>query len=359
VANKLRDLFDDDSPEVTVKLSFSGQESYSDLLTAVKKATEEGEPSTVNGITGITIAYKDGESQYPIENHDEVSNFMVFPYDTPLRIVVSTDKGKRELKFCRKNLKDGFELRNIDGRGASYKITLNTQSKSVSLNYNASYDEANSLEEMIDYYNTLYFFSKNMFRRDIQSEEVENVLNHFISAIIYFERLKRLSDVLNIEIKPNQVGQIDNEDWFIDQVFFALVENKIIRSNRKVNCMNNVHFSNDKKPNDNPMIVTYLEQVHMSLLDKEVDVFIVSMAFNLIVDREEHEEDGNTKLFFKDDEKNPMYIASKMFLDLDDAKNELKNALDDKEPYAKAKTLFDYIKDAHEALISQKDGKLC
>lgn len=354
MANKLRDLFDDDSQEVTGKVSFSGPESYDDFMTAVKRATDEGIASTVKGVTGISIAYKDGESQYPINSHDRVTDVMVFPYETPLEIVVSTDKGERKLKFHRKNLKDGFELRNVEGKGASYSITLNNLSKSVSINYNAKYDEADSLEEMIDYYNTLYFFSKNMFRRDVPSEEVDNVLNHFISAIIYFERLKDLSKVLNIEIVPSQVGQIENEDWFIDRVFFSLVENKTIRSNRKVNWMNNVHFSNDHKPDGNPMIVTYLEQGRISLLEEVRDVFVVNMAFNLIVDKEEQEEDGNSKLFFKDDENNPMYIASKMFLNQEDAENELKNALDNKEPYIEAKTLFDYIKEAHEMMIAQK-----
>ena len=102
------------------------------------------------------------------------------------------------------------------------------------------------------------------------------------------------------------------------------------------------------------MIVTYLEQGRLSLLGEERNIFVVNMAFNLIVEKEEPEENGDSKLYFKEDENNPMFISSKMFLDEERAESELKSALDTKEPYLEAKTLFEYIKEAHELLAEHK-----
>ena len=44
------------------------------------------------------------------------------------------------------------------------------------------------------------------------------------------------------------------------------------------------------------------------------------MAFNIVVDKEEILENGDSKLFFKDMENDPMYISSKILLSEEEAK---------------------------------------
>ena len=268
---------------------------------------------------------------------------------------VVTDSGERTLKFARTESKEKIVLKNVDGKGALVKITYNLNEKNINVNFSAAYDQASTLDELIDYYNSLYFFTRRMFRTDEKNEDIDTILNHFISSILYFERLKKLSEVLKITIEPKDISKIDDEDLFIERVYFSLVENKAIRRNQKVTSMNNVHFPTNRRPGDDePMIFTYLEQGRMLMLDKEIDIYIVSMAFNLIIDKEELEESGDTKLYFRDDDNNPMYIVSSIFLDEESAQKELENALNKKEPYINAKTLFDYIKESHDSYAKLK-----
>ena len=49
--------------------------------------------------------------------------------------------------------------------------------KSINVTYKAIYEQANDLDELIDYYNTLFYFSKKIFRTDVKDEDVDNVLN--------------------------------------------------------------------------------------------------------------------------------------------------------------------------------------
>lgn len=354
MGNKLRDMFDDSKQEYTGKVSFASPENYNSFLEAIRKATEDGIPSEVDGVSGISVSVKDGENQFPLQQHDVVTKVMVFPCETSVEQSVETDCGERILKFRRQELKDKFVLHNIDGKGADYKIVYDVRAKSINVTYKAKYDQADNMDEMIDYYNTLFYFSKKIFRSDVKNEDVDNVLNHFISSILYFERLKEIGEKLNISILPKDIDKIDDEDLFIEKVYFSLIENRLIRSNHKVTSMNNVHFPTDKRPGEEPMVVTYLEKGRLLLLENEIDVYIVNMAFNLVIDKEEQEDDGNSKLFFKDDENHPMYIVSKMFLDEKQAEQELEYGLNNKEPYVNASTLIDYIKESHESRLAEK-----
>lgn len=137
-------------------------------------------------------------------------------------------------------------------------------------------------------------------------------------------------------------------------VDFSLIENKLIRSNRKVTSMNNIHFPTDKRSREEPMMVTYLEKGRLLLLKNEIDVYIVNMALNLIIDKEEPEDKGGAKLFFKDDENCPMYIVSRIFLDEKQAELELEHALNNKDSYINANTLIEYIKESHESYLAEK-----
>ena len=354
MGNKLKDMFDDSKQEYTGKVSFESPDNYNKFLEAIRKATEEGIYSEVDGVSGISVSVKDGDNQFPLQQHDVVTKVMVFPCETKVEQSVETDCGERILKFRRKELKDKYELQNVDGKGADYKIVYDVKAKSISLTYKAIYEQASDLDEMIDYYNTLFYFSKKLFRTDVKNEDVDNVLNHFISSILYFERLKEIGEKLKITILPKDIEKIDNEDLFIEKVYFSLIENKLIRSNRKVTSMNNVHFPTDKRPGDEPMIVTYLEKGRLLLLGNEIDVYIVNMAFNLVIDKEEPEGNGDSKLFFKDDENKPMYIVSRIFLDEKQAEQELEQGLNNKEPYTNASTLIEYIKEAHERRLAAK-----
>ena len=63
-------------------------------------------------------------------------------------------------------------------------------------------EEANSFDELIEYFNTMcIFFFKKMFRADVESEEVDNILNYFMTNTIYFEQLQCVSK--KFEYKPS------------------------------------------------------------------------------------------------------------------------------------------------------------
>ena len=354
MANKLRNLFDEGNQEITGKVSFQNPEKYNAFVAAIEKATKEGIPTAVDGISGISISFKDGNSQYPLESNDNVANMVIFPCESVVDLDVETDKGKRTLRFLKKELEGKIVLETLDKKGADIKMAYDLKEKKVTMSYNAKFIEASSLDELIDYFNTMYFFSKKMFRTDVESEEVENILNYFLTNVIYFEQLQAIADKMRIQILPSAIKDIEDDDFFVERLFFSLIDNRVLRSNRKVTSMNNISFVGDKRPGDNPMIVTYLEQGRVSLCGEEVNVFIVSMAFNLVVDKEEILDNGECKLFFKDTEKDPMYISSRIFLSEDEAKKELEIAMEDKNPYVDAKTLGEYIRNRYDNYKSRK-----
>ena len=354
MANKLRNLFDDGNQEITGKVSFQNPEKYNAFVAAIEKATKEGIPTAVDGISGISISFKDGNSQYPLESNDSVTKVVIFPSDSIVNIDIETDKGERTLRFLKKVLEGKTILETTEKKGADIKMVYDLTEKKVTMSYNAKFVEASSLDELIDFFNTLYFFSKKMFRTDVESEEVENILNYFLTNIIYFEQLQAISKKMGIQILPSAIKDIEDDDYFVERLFYSLIDNRVLRSNRKVTSMNNISFVGDKRPGDNPMTVTYLEQGRVSLCGEEVNVFFVSMAFNLVVEKEEVLENGDCKLFFKDTEKDPMYISSRIFLSEDEAKKEMEIAMENKDPYVNAKTLGEYIRNRYDDYRTRK-----
>ena len=351
MSNKLRDMFDE---EYTERFSFENVEKYNKFVEAVRKATEEGISTEVDGITGICVSITDGENKYPLHRHEAVDKVIILPYEKNIELDIKTDNGNRLLKFLLKELKDKYVLENVEGKGACYKITYDLKANTINVNYSSDFDHASDLEELIDYYNTLYFFSKMLFKTEEMNKDIDNILNHFLASIIYFKRLKKLSEILKIDITPQSIRSIDNEDLFVERLYFCLAEDKKIRSNRRVNFIKNVFFEGEKRPLNEPMIVSYMEKGKLTLLDNEIEVYSSNMAFNLIMDKEEVDSDGNNKIYFRDDDNNPMFIVTRIFLDEDEAKKELEFALDNKEEYLDSKTLFDYIKCAHDVFASEK-----
>lgn len=322
MANKLRDLFDDSKQEVSGKVDFDSTESYKDFVNAVNKAIKEGIPSSVKGIANITLILNDGKSKYPIGESGPLTEVRVLPDASPIEMDVRTDKGNRKLKFLRQNLGDGYLLQNMDGKGAIIKILFDMNVQKIHLNYNANYAGANSIEEMIDYYNTIYYFLRTLFKNGIDDEAINNVMNYFIASIAFFDEINKISNELGVKISPVNLKEIDNDELFIEKLYFLLVEKKVIRINQKVNNMKNVKFFSDKRPENNPMTVTYLEEADLIFNGTEKKMYFVNMAFNLIIDKENIEENGDNKIYFRDNHENPMYISRRMFLNVNDAEKE-------------------------------------
>ncbi len=354
MGNRLKDMFDDSNQEYACNVSFNSSKHYREFLEAVRKATEEGVSSKVNGISGISLSVKDGDKQYPMKNNEQVEIVIVSPSQSLVNVPVDTDIGKRNLEFVRTNLKDKVVLNNTNGKGASYQITYDIETKIVNVDYKAVYEEAENLDELIEYYNTLYFFSKQLFRADVTNDDIETLLNFFLSSVLYFERLKALGYLLKVDVLPKNIKSIDNEDLFIERAYFCLIENKAIRIEQKVNSMDFVEYRSDSAPKDKQMAVVYLEKRVMTLLEKTIEFYVVNMAFNLLIDKEEHNEHGGATLFFKEDPDQPMYLVSKWYLDEKLAVDELEHGLNHKDSYLDARYLSDYIKDAHSTALLSK-----
>lgn len=353
MANRLRDLFDDSKQEIRIDITFENADKNSAFQEAVRKAIEEGESTLVDGIEAINETIIDGNSRYTIEKHQPIDKMVVSPTIMRHELSVKTDKGNRKMMLELQRVKEGFEFSNSDKIGISIHIMLDLKNKKTVMNYRFENKDEYRLSEISDYYNTVYFFLNEYFKTNEPSDGLDKLKNHLLLSMIYFERIEKISNLLGIKVLPSKIDEIVNDDLFVERVYFSLIEKKIIRTNGKVNSISGAHFENSDRIGEKPMIVTYLETVKLTILDATRTLYVVNVAFNLIIDREE-ENDGETKLYFRDDENNPMYISSRAFLDESDAIEEMEKCLNNKELYKEAPTLVDLIMKAHMAIENSK-----
>ena len=122
MANKLREMFNENNLEYNEKFSFTSLEKHNVFLDAVRRAIEDGEISIVDGIKDIDLSVKEGKCKYNIWKKGVESTVIVSPKQTPIKITVTTDKGESILYFNRKELKDKYVLENVKRKGMAFQV---------------------------------------------------------------------------------------------------------------------------------------------------------------------------------------------------------------------------------------------
>lgn len=352
MSNKLIDMFDDEKMEYPYSIQFDSSEHYNDFLGAIEKAVEKGKTTKIDGVTSIKKNLKIGDSEFPIDIINGLSSLIVFP-DNELEKNVETDVGIKKLYFRGINSGDLQILESVRGTGAKYTIVFNTKEKTVKSDIFPEYSSAKSLDELIDYYNVIYYFNRNLLQSE-NNDEVSEFITNILSNIIYFQRLKKISELLRIEIKPCQINDINDSDLYIERLYFGLIEGKLIKCDQKVTSIDGAQISSDKFIENRPLVCSFPKVESVNILGTQCEIYVVNVAFNLIFDKDTIEDDGTKKIFFKDDESKPMFIVKKFFLEKDQALIEMDNSLDNIDSYYKAKSLIEYIKEAHDEIENKK-----
>ena len=101
MANKLKGIFSNDSPEYESTLKFRDNDAYRNFRSALDTVENDGCVVPVDGVESISVYMQDHGVRFPIEQHTDISHFVVGPAIESAPFTVIWPDGEKTYNFRR------------------------------------------------------------------------------------------------------------------------------------------------------------------------------------------------------------------------------------------------------------------
>lgn len=353
MANKLKDIFSNKDLDFGLNLTFRDSESHQSFLKALEKVYDDGKPVQVEGITSITTSVKDGELSYPLMIENSIEHFVVYPNIEEVSIPIITDRGSNDYRFKRYYTHNETILESSDSEIAHFKLVFLTGTHEVRLSYKLQLQFAKSVDHTIDSISNALNLLNTMFKTNdtdtVLTKEIDT-LNKMKSSLevarTLFIKLKALEDAFEVLFDPSKIDQLYDIAHDIEELYLLIVEHKAIRLDGKLTPSSEITFTS---PLRDPTIGATIDLVFKgesvySICGQEIPIYTANLLTNAIIKEVNYEDDGTVKMFYADSDSSPMYITYTGFKTETERDQEYRIVMEQKEKYANALTLREYMK---------------
>lgn len=153
---------------------------------------------------------------------------------------------KKTITIKRQESKDINRIifKRVDSRDLDFSYTLNSKSSKINFSININFEQCVSIEELIDNLKLYKAFGDGTIKisgigidkkgHDFKIDIDRNALD---SIIDFYEKLLKITKLLNIDIKPK--SSIDNDDIYsVDELYRTLIEKKPYKKYTQINKLN-------------------------------------------------------------------------------------------------------------------------
>ena len=355
--NLLKSIFSNDDIKYEGTLVFKDHDSQKRFYEALETAYKEGRAVNVDGIESISTNVNSNDSSYPIEAHDQICKFMVFPSFDYLPFEVTVDGEKKSITLIRKDLRDRIVLETVPNSVVTLSLSfLKENIHKAHISFTKHYENAKTVKDvsegLIIAVSVLsFFFGKgNTSSTEKESITLPDVIDHFQLSSVLFERLSAIEEELEIAIPPAALNSITNENIAdINELFVLICQKKAMRTSFKLTSMDAANLlknEESKKPLlGSELFLTFMGKLDYELFGKTISLHTVCAAINAVV-KEIIYGEGTVKIIYGDTDTKPMYVSIKAFKTEDEATIEAADAMSHKEDYITAKTCREYLNNA-------------
>ena len=341
MANKLKDLFEGEKSEKFYgTIRFEDPESCEEFKKVLDKALSDGKVKKVEGVKSIEVGLTDGSNYYPIESSETIKDLLVGPSVEYINFPLQMEGKKETIQFIKTQRQGYFEIRTRNKAVIDILVKIYVEQQKIKFTYKTHIENAADLNSLILEYKKALAFVNELFNKQENISEREEMISSFERSIRYFNRLKELEIVLNMPISPSAITREQDEDYLIEKLYFLLVKGEKIRSNDRLNFIDRVEISNMKEGEE--IFGAYMSTIDCILFENKFRIYTVNCIFNAIISKIE-ENDNGRKVYFKDKDFKPMYHSYSGFLSKEKAESELKEILSKKKEYETAKGFTDYL----------------
>ena len=355
--NLLKSIFSNDNIKYEGTLVFKDHDSQKKFYEALETAYKEGRAVNVDGVESISTNVNSNDSSYPIESHDQICKFMVFPSFDYLPFEVTVDGEKKSITLIRKDLRDRIVLETVPNSVVTLSLSfLKENIHKAHISFTKHYENAKTVKDVSEGLKIAvsvlsFFFGKgNTSSTEKESITLPDVIDHFQLSSVLFERLSAIEEELGITIPPTELNSISSENIAdINELFVLICQKKTMRTSFKLTSMDAANLLKNEE-SEKPLLgselfLTFRGKLEYELLGKTISLHTVCAAINAVV-KEIIYGEGTVKIIYGDTDTKPMYVSIKAFKTEDEATIEAADALSHKEDYITAKTCREYLNNA-------------
>ena len=353
MANKLRDIFNNEKEVMIGKITFSSKEDAERFTQVLNDIYQDGEPREVQGIKSLNMGYKDGECKYPIEESTAVEKVIVAPCEELIKLRIEGFPKVNAVQLKRIDLKDRIIVQNSETEAVMYKLVIYKGSNKIDLTFSTAINKANTIK---DIYNSFYkarAFFEQLYPGMDNTPEAENTRNYLLSSLHYYYMLLHINEKLNLDITPLDLKDVIEEDLTLERIYYLICESKIIKEHRRVNHITcaTIPEGDDNKPlsKGTILVASFVSEIECELFGKTINIHTLNVVFNAVVDKLMVDNDYN-KVYFTESSDAPMYISTRGFLSKEEAISEGKHVFNRITEYKDANTIIELIQSSLKEL---------
>lgn len=348
MANKLRDVFNNDEIYAKGKISFKDIESSRQFQEALKKVYETGESVKLDGEAAMSIGVNAGASILPFEDYERITNIVVGPSPEKIEITLEIDGEKKQVPLDIYLLNDGCIIQTPHDHFIFTKMILHPAAKTAKINITPHYENASNTLDVLNAIKQIQALIKALFVDDKNGSNagLKTIKDQLKGIYDIYEQLYYVEEKFSVSFVPKDID-LKDEDSLRDlfELCLAVRDGMAIRLDAKLTSTEStgviVDPDHEIKENE-PISLTFLGGIEYHLWGKEIKLHTANLLCNALIKNIEIHEDEKIRVTYGDVESNPMYISYKGFMTEDEARDELKQVLDRKEEYENAKTAIQY-----------------
>lgn len=320
MGNKLKKMIQRQNDGLAFSLDFKNLNDKNAFQKAVQEVYHTGIPQKTVSPISMEMKKTKGDYQYPYENISNIMDFMVFPSTEKISFPIVVDGHQSEYFFSRIITDEYIKLTSYDSTIIDVTILFFKDDNTMKFTYKSTPNKAKNIDDLIEAYEKFLSFIEILFQKKDSIDQINDMKQYFNQSLVSFKRSKELSEILNIELTPEKLIEVDDSDAFIEKLYLLLVEKRILRQNDKLNHVETVNV--EKMEIGQELFATYIATCYFELFGEKKDIYFVNCFFGAEIKNVEKKEDGYI-VYFKDSEKRPMYKAYSAYLHKEEAEYEL------------------------------------
>lgn len=375
MANKLKNIFSNEEAFLNGKINFIDPQSRKDFFDALKKAYTDDKIVKVKGIASVETSVQSGDSLYPLEEYEEITDFVVGPSVESVSFKLDTEFGEKTLNLGRYYIEDGIVLETSKKEIIYLKLIFgNEVSENGAITCRFTYrlqpemaknvrDVAEISSTLLAFFDTIFLPQSNAKVDTNQSKErssIKQLRDCFVKLNSLYKKLNFVEQELGIVFEPAKLTSDRESEMDLEELCLVLKEKKVVRLNAKLTATEYSCLTvNQPLENINigsALDITFLSKITYTLWEHNVTLYAANLLTNALVKEIKKTENDETKIIYGDEDSRPMYISYRGFKTEDEAREEVKKIMNHKNVYVEARTTSDYINEINTTISrSNKD----
>lgn len=353
MANKLKDIFSNDSPGYSSTVRFRNDDAYRSFRSALETVARDGSVVPVDGIESVSVYLEDHGIKIPLNHSDAVADFVVGPAIDSVPYSVKWGENEKIYSFRRYRINNGVVLETNKNAVVSLKLVFSEDAQKVKITYQIQYEHAKSVNEIVFELNACISFLSSFYAptAELGNAEDVNTMKELLRCLRYTEgflsRLNAVEQKLGIQFSPQKLNALSSEDHQdIEELYLLLCKKIPLKINAKITPSeaNKIEISKAQKEVaiGAKIALCFVRKIEYDLLGRQFAVYTANALINAIVKDVQQNGDQAT-IYYGDVDSQPMYISHTAFLKEEEARNETQRNIGGETAYIEALTGIQYM----------------